>query len=226
MDNNAREFFLSVLDQASCIISSDPLAEQNEISEYMIQTAKPSSNVIADKPVLDEKEAARDCHRCNKWQNRRMYASPTLHSRPLILFIVPYPEGDRMFSPESQDYFYKWQKALHLEPGEIALSSIMRCPSAAFEPASADLCKSYLRDEMAELEPQNLVILSEAASRYMTRSRDDWSSMRRGRMFSINRIPSYCCISPSDLVADPALKRDAWEDLKAIARAIGIGNRL
>ncbi len=226
MDNSAREYFLSMLDQASCILLSDPLAESNEISEYKIQAEMASSYKSTEKPCSEDKEAAKDCHRCDKWQNRRMYASPTMHPHPLILFIVPYPEGDRMFSPESQDYFFKWQKALHLEPGEIALSSIMRCPSSAFDPASADLCKSYLREEMAELQPQNLVILSEAASRYMTRCRDEWSSMRRGRAFSINRIPSFCCISPSDLIMNPALKRDAWEDLKAIARAIGIGNRL
>lgn len=220
MDNTAREQFLSILDQASCAISGDPLAEYSDVFDYEVHAK-------AEQKVMPEPEdSAKDCHRCSRWQNRRMYASPTIHQNPLILFIAPYPEGDRIFSPQSQDYFYKWQLALHLEPSEIALSSIMRCPASSFDTSSADLCKGYLREEMVAMRPQNLVILSESAARYMTRCNDDWSAMRRGRSFSINRIPAYCSLSPYDLVSNASLKRDAWEDLKAIARAIGIGNRL
>ena len=223
MDNTAREIFLGILDQASCALAGDPLAEEHDIYDYSIEASASKAQPSADTGIPDRAE---DCHKCSLWQNRRLYAAPTLHKRPLILFIAPYPECDRIFSPASQDYFFKWQKALHLEPAEIALSSVIRCPSGSFDKASADLCKGYLRAEMAAIEPENLVILSESASRYMTRSQDEWSAMRRGRAFSINRIPSYCCLSPSDLVSDPSLKREAWEDLKAIARAIGIGSRL
>ncbi len=221
MDRSAREYYLSLLDEAAALFEGDNLREFSEINSYELKEQRiPTSSSSDDVDTPDR------CHRCNLCKGRLLYARPTLKEQPLILFIAPYAECDRIFSPESQKYFMLWQQALHLEPGEVALSTIIKCPAKSFDTESADLCKCYLRDEMTAIKPQNIVIFSEDASRYMTRSRDSWIDMRLGRAFNINRIRSFCMPSPSDMIRSKASKREVWEDLKAIARAIGIGDRL
>lgn len=221
MDKSAREYFLSLADEAAALLEGDSLRELSDINSYEIKES------ITPAPLAAEDVETPDrCHRCDLCKDRILYAKPTLRENPLILFIAPYAECDRIFSPESQKYFMLWQQALHLEPSEVALSTIIRCPAKSFNMENADLCKGYLRDEMTSIKPQNIVIFSEEASRYMTRSRDEWMRMRLGRVFNINRIRSFCMPSPDDMITGKASKREVWEDLKAIARAIGIGDRL
>lgn len=220
MDKNSREHFLHTLDEAAALFSSDSLREFSDISDYEIkESEKPQVAAIA-------KDGPEDCFECDLSRSRVLYAKPNLKPHPLILFIAPYAECDRIFSPESQSYYSKWLSALKLEPSEVALSTIIKCPANSFSESYANCCKHYLRDEMSSIAPKNIVILSEAASRYMTRCRDDWHSMRSGRAFSINRIRSFCLSSPSEMINGSVSKRDVWEDLKAIAREIGIGDRI
>lgn len=220
MDKSAREYYLSLIDEAEALVEGDALREFSDASYYEIKEQSIPASIEDDLDTPDK------CHRCSLCKKRILYAKPTIKEHPLILFIAPYAECDRIFTPESQKYFMLWQQALHLEPDEVALSTIIKCPANSFNTESADLCKSYLRDEMSSIKPKNIVIFSEDASRYMTRSRDQWINMRLGRAFSINRIRSFCMPSPSDMISGRASKREVWEDLKAIARAIGIGERL
>lgn len=221
MDKSAREYYLSLADEAAALFEGDNLREFSDINSYEIK-----ESAVSASPSIEDIDTPDRCHRCDLCKGRILYAKPTLKEQPLILFIAPYAECDRIFSPESQKYFMLWQQALHLEPGEVALSTIIKCPAKSFSIESAGLCKGYLRDEMSSIKPQNIVIFSEDASRYMTRSRNEWMKMRLGRVFNINRIRSFCMPSPDDMITGKASKREVWEDLKAIARAIGIGDRI
>ncbi|MBO5770976.1 MAG: hypothetical protein J6R23_06965 [Spirochaetales bacterium] len=217
MENNETlEYFLTLLDEAESLIKSDYLREESEINDYSL-TAK-QSEVLA---VLTDKEDVSSCHICPLYKNRRIYAEPIYSQMPKILFIAPFPEGDAILTPAAHDYFSKWYKAIHLERKDIALTTLIKCPSPLFTPDYANMCKKHVKEEMTAMRPKAMVLLGEDAARYMLRRQEDFDQIRQ-RRWIVNGIPVYCTYHPEDLVRNNSIKRAIWDDLQYIARELAL----
>lgn len=211
------EYFLSLLDEAESLIKGDVYRERKEIVQYSLQKKQETEN----KATSECFDAASSCHECPLFRNRHAYAEPLLSEHPSVLFIAPYPEGNTILSPAAHEYFVKWFKAIHLERKDVALTTLIKCPSPLFEQDYANKCKRHVKKEMESLRPKAMVLLGEDASRYMLRRRESFDAIRK-RRWLVNGIPVYCTYHPEDLVRNQALRRDIWEDLQLIAKELAI----
>lgn len=197
------EYFFSLLDEAAASISGDRLREYTSVYDYEI---KPHEEVADD---------ISSCHRCEGCFSRTVYAEPLLSPNPLLLFVLPSPEGVTMLSSASFDYFTKWIKAIGLELRNVALTSLIRCPVRNFSSEIADICKDYLREEMRSLKPEAIVLLGKDTASYMLRRPGSFDSIRL-HTYKVNGIKTFSTYAPSDLVRDRNLRVPIWEDLKFI----------
>ena len=83
------------------------------------------------------------------------------------------------------------------------------------EEAEANACKLHLRNQVALVRPQVIVLLGSTAAKNtlgteirITRDRGRWFE-RKGTWM----LPTY---HPSALLRDPAKKREAWEDMQTL----------
>ena len=217
MENkDALEYFLAILDEAECVLKGDSFRECSEIVEYSLKEKEAPKSKIC--PVDDEVSS---CHDCALFRNRRIYAEPIYSDKPAILFIAPYPEGDAILSPAAYDYFTNWFKAIQLERKDVALTTLIKCPSPLFASEYADKCKKHVKEEMMKLRPKAMVLLGEDAARYMLRKQDEFENLRQ-RRWIVNGIPVYCTYHPEDLVMNPTLRRPIWDDLQLIAKELAV----
>lgn len=223
MENNyAYEYFLELLDEGRRILEGDYLAERTELCSYEIkEIEKPAPSTV--KPVYEEDNIldASNCHDCPLYRNRRVYAEPLYTDNATIMFIVPNPDGDHLFSPPAYEYFTKWYKAITLERRDIALTALIKCPTSRFAASDADCCKRRVKGEMDYLKPKAMVLLGEEAARYMLRKTEPFDALRRKR-WVVNHIPVYCTYHPEELVKNRGLAKEIWGDLQFIAESMGI----
>ncbi len=214
-DNLTKEYFLKLLDEASQVVSGDKLSETHEHYEYTIQSSSQSN--------VEVSEEISQCHKCTSCFNRRLYAEPILRKNPLILFILPSPDGDTILSPESFSYFSKWLKAINLTLDQVALTSLIKCPVVSFDNVSADSCREYLKNEMKIVSPKSIVLLGASSAQYMLRRNQEYDEIRL-HTYKVNGIKTFTTYSPSDLVRDRSLRGKIWEDLKYISYILNQGD--
>lgn len=201
------EYFFSLLDEAVASINGDRLREYSGIYDYEI------------KPHEEVPDDISSCHRCDGCFSRTVYAEPLLSPEPVLLFVLPSPEGVTMLSSASFDYFTKWIKAIGLELKNVALTSLIKCPVRNFSPQIADTCKDYLREEMRRLKPKAIVLLGKDTASYMLRRTGTFDSIRL-HAYRINGIKTFTTYTPLDLVKDRNLRVHIWEDLKYIRESM------
>ena len=223
-DNFTESYFLSLIDDAERIVLSDPAGETIPFSEYTVKAKREEVQNKEDVLASIYKEAE-SCHSCSGYMQRSVFASPIVKSNAKVLFIAPYPEGTLIFSPESLQIFRAWWKlSLLLEEGEWALTTLIKCPAGKFSSESADMCRAYLRTEMAEMKPEAIVLMGEETARYMLRKNLPMNMLRQ-RRFVVNHIPVVVTYTPADYISDPSLKKPIWQDMLFIRKSIGTEER-
>ncbi len=212
-ENLTKECFLSLVDEAVSTLEGDTLMEEHARYDYTV------TGRADDAPSSDDISS---CHKCDACYMRRIYAEPVTVQNPRFLFILPFPEGDTLLTPESRSYYTKWLSAMGCDVRSAALSTLIKCPVQNFRKDAADICKDYLREEMKSMAPHSIVLLGEDTAAYMLRRALPLDSLRQ-HTYRINGIPAFCTYSPSDLVRDRGLRVKIWEDLKYIMKETGSG---
>ena len=222
-DKSTEAYLMSLIDDAIRIASSDPLGEDIPFVSYRLKERKMEKK--AEMPLEGLYREAASCHSCQGYEARRTFAEPVFRISPKVLFIAPQPEGQLIFSPDSQEIFIAWwKKSLLLTEREWALSTLIKCPTGGFRKDSADACRPFLREEMAAMKPEAMVLLGRDTAAYMLR-RDEPMDALRQRRFVVNHIPVYATYTPIDYMLNPGLKRAIWDDMLFIRRCIGTEER-
>ena len=72
------------------------------------------------------------------------------------------------------------------------------------------------------MNPQAILCLGKPASTLMTGQPDATMGALRGRFFFYDGIPMMCTYHPAAVLRDLSLKRAVWDDLKKLARYLGL----
>ncbi|MDD6049764.1 MAG: uracil-DNA glycosylase [Clostridiales bacterium] len=123
-------------------------------------------------------------------------------------------EGLAFVGPAGQ-LLTKMLAAISLPRDRVYICNIVKCRpprNRVPEDAEATACMLHLRNQVALIRPQVIVLLGSTAARHtigpevrITRDRGRWFE-RKGTWM----LPTY---HPSALLRDPAKKREAWEDM-------------
>jgi DNA polymerase len=114
--------------------------------------------------------------------------------------------------------------AMGLTRDEVFIANIVKCRppgNRAPQPEEAAACLPFLLDQIAILQPRVIITLGATALKYLigldqasvTRMRGTWLTVR-----GIDLMPTF---HPAFLLRQPARKREAWDDLKAVLARLG-----
>ena len=169
------------------------------------------------------------CTRC-KLCERRHHAVPGEGALdPPILFIGEGPGADedatgRPFVGRAGQLLDKMIAAIKLRREQVYIANIVKCrppENRQPEPDEVKACAPFLERQIAALRPRLICTLGLPATRALLPEVRAISAVR-GREFRFGPVPLVPTFHPAYLLRNPAAKPQAWEDLKSIARLIGM----
>ncbi len=120
-----------------------------------------------------------------------------------------------VFTKQEKDLLSNMIKAMGLSDDEVYLTSLVRCAGQG-EPSGDEVqaCLDFLNDELEIINPVAVVAMGVDAP-YLVATDVEFANLR-GIMRNLDDIPLMITHHPSALIKDPALKREAWEDMKKV----------
>ncbi|TNB46999.1 uracil-DNA glycosylase [Martelella lutilitoris] len=191
------------------------------------QFAAESARSLAElKTVLDGFSS------CNLKHNAR--STITLDAMPEsgILAICGYPAGDddRNGAPlagRAGSLFERMLAAIGLSREDVAVTTALpwRTPGDRSPTQSeVDICRPFLKRQIALAEPRHLLVLGNFASRMLIDA-DKTVFNLRGEWHALNvdshAVEALVTFSPTELLAAPANKKPAWQDLLSFRARLG-----
>lgn len=170
--------------------------------------------------LYDEIFACEKCELCRRIHNK-VPGQGDIHAR--LMFIGEGPGADEdmqglAFVGAAGQLLTKMIAAMGMTREEVYICNIVKCRPPQNRtpfPEEAAACLPYLREQVALVRPQVIVLLGATAARAVlgentriTRDRGVWVE-KKGVYF----MPTY---HPAALLRDESKKRDAWHDFKAV----------
>lgn len=220
MENSAREYFLSLLDDALRSVKDDSLGEENPFLDY---TLKEEEKKPEAERRLSVRERFLNCHACDGWMQRdERFSAGKGPLHPLVVFVAERTlPGGAMLTPSEGVMLNTWSSAIKLEKAkECYLTTLIKCPSDSN--TFHEECVSLLREQIRTLKPKVVLFLGPLALPLLncTTIQD-----ARKLVHEFEGVTAVMTYSPSQVERDPRLKAAVWEDLKKVAWYAGIKDR-
>ncbi len=213
--------------QEFCTDTSAPAAEVPEVR-------KPSGPVQADcNPVhsaswdelINSVLHCRSCVLCET----RTHAVPgegNINAELMFIGEGPGAEEDRTGRPfvgKAGQLLDKMIAAMKFSREEVYIANVVKCrPPENRQPSpdEAMACLGYLKRQIALIQPKAIVCLGGVALSFLLNENAGIMRMR-GKWLSFDGIPVMPTFHPAYLLRQESAKRDAWNDLKQVMRALG-----
>lgn len=115
-------------------------------------------------------------------------------------------------------------KGMNLQRSDVYIANILKCrPPSNRDPMpdEAANCLPYLERQIEILRPEHLCLLGRVAAQTLLETALPMSRLR-GRWHRYRNIPTIVTYHPAALLRNPAWKRETWEDLQMLMRAMGL----
>ena len=154
-----------------------------------------------------------------------------MHERPLVMVIGEGPgENEDLqglpFVGKAGQYLDKWLAAIGLSrETNVYITNTVKCrPPQNRDPYPEEktACFAYLKQQIALIRPASILCLGKPASTLMTGQPEASMNALHGRFFFHESIPMICTYHPAAVLRDLSLKRPVWDDLKKLARYLGL----
>jgi uracil-DNA glycosylase family 4 len=187
---------------------------------------------VETEPAVQPLEALRaelrDCRRCALSDSRGalVFGEGPAPARLMFIGDAPSAHDDadvRPFRGPAGALLDKMIEAMGLTRAEVHLTSVVRCrPENDRSPAADEVaaCRPHLEAHLRAVAPEVIVTLGELAAHCVLGTDQPLASLR-GRFaqaFGAQLMPT---LHPAELLASPAKKRLAWDDLKQVITALG-----
>ena len=172
------------------------------------------------------------CRRCGLCTTRKNVVFGTgCKDRPVVMVIGEGPgENEDIqglpFVGKAGQYLDRWLAAISLSrETNVYITNTVKCRPPQNRdpyPDEKSACNAYLRRQIQLVNPQAILCLGKPASTLMTGQPDATMGALRGRFFFYDGIPMMCTYHPAAVLRDLSLKRQVWDDLKKLARYLGL----
>ncbi|TYT73690.1 hypothetical protein FIM25_13700 [Desulfobotulus mexicanus] len=146
-----------------------------------------------------------------------------------VLFVDEMPdraalrEGSAM-GGEAGALLWKIVGAMKLNPDAVYVTHTRMCRLSPGQtsPSYASLpCRAFLSDVIRLLRPEVICALGERAGQLLSGENLPLHSLR-GRFLSFESLPLMITHHPADMLKDPGLKRDTWEDVRKVMEFLAL----
>lgn len=198
--------------------------------------APPSVQVDAatQPPTADSLELIRQevaaCQLCDELCSTRtqtVFGVGNPRARLCFLGEAPGADEDRQGEPfvgRAGQLLTKIIEACTLTREEVYILNVLKCrPPGNRNPAPHEVanCRGYLDRQLALIRPEYICALGTIAAQTLLET-DTPISRLRGKFQQYRGIPVLCTYHPAYLLRNPAAKKDVWEDMKVLMKAMGI----
>lgn len=170
------------------------------------------------------------CTRCPELvANRTQTVFGVGNVRPRLCFFGEAPGADEdkqgePFVGRAGQLLDKIIEAMTLKREEVYILNTLKCrpPNNRTPlPDEVENCRCYFTRQLEILRPEFLVCLGACAAQALLRTKESIGRLR-GRAHDYRGIKVYATYHPAYLLRNPPAKRDVWEDMKVVMKAMGL----
>jgi len=178
--------------------------------------------------VEDVRRELGDCLRCGLGPTRTNLVFGVGNAGAQLVFVGEAPGRDEdlkgePFVGEAGQLLTRIIQAMGFGRDEVYICNVLKCRPPNNRnplPAEIDACRPFLLRQLKAVGPRVIVALGTFAAQTLLNSREPISKLR-GRFHDYHGIPLMPTFHPAFLLRNPAMKRDVWEDMKAVMRLLG-----
>ncbi len=171
-----------------------------------------------------------DCQRCGLAASRTqlVYGVGNPNARLVLVGEAPGREEDLRGEPfvgEAGRLLDRILLAMGLQREEVYICNVLKCrPPNNRDPLPEEVatCEAFLNRQIAAIRPQVIVGLGRFAVHSLLKTRVPISQLR-GEWQTYRGIPLMPTYHPAYLLRNPEGKREVWEDMKSVLRAMNAG---
>jgi len=169
-----------------------------------------------------------DCRRCRLSEKRKniVFGAGDSHAKLMFVGEGPGYDEDQMGEPfvgAAGKLLTKIIEAIHHTREQVYICNIIKCrPPGNRNPMSDEIetCFPFLKRQIASVKPDIICALGTFAAQTLLETKSPISKLR-GSFYDYmgaKVLPTY---HPAYLLRNPEKKRDVWEDMKKLMKALG-----
>lgn len=185
---------------------------------------------VAKKETLAQiRQELGDCRRCKLAAHRSNIVFGSGHAGARLVFIGEGPGYDEdqqglPFVGAAGGLLTRIIEAIKLNRDQVYICNIVKCrPPGNRNPESdeVDTCYPFLKRQLKAIAPEYICALGGIAAQTLLNTSKPISKLR-GRFHDYHGISLLPTYHPAYLLRNPGKKRDVWEDMKMLMKAMGI----
>jgi uracil-DNA glycosylase len=170
-----------------------------------------------------------DCRRCRLADKRTHIVFGEGNPEARLVFVGEGPGFDedrqgRPFVGAAGQLLTKIIEAMHLRREDVYIANIIKCRPPKNRnplPEEIDTCSPFLERQLAAIRPEYICALGTFAAQTLLDTEVPISRLR-GRFHDYNGMKVLPTFHPAYLLRNPERKRDVWEDIQILMRAMDI----
>lgn len=183
-----------------------------------------SKNIKLPNNLIELKKSVEHCYLCDlaKCRKNILFGYGNVNSKLMFIYDEPTKTEDELgihYSGKSGELLVKMIENVLLVPKEeVYITTLVKCKSLS-SPGSQNIevCSDYLLKQIELIKPKLIIALGEKTTHYLTKNGDNFSQIRGKELF-FNNIPLIATFSPSFLLRNPSLKKEAYYDMLKIKK--------
>ncbi|MBM4305568.1 MAG: uracil-DNA glycosylase [Deltaproteobacteria bacterium] len=173
-----------------------------------------------------------DCKRCKLHRTRRMLVFGEGSKKARLMLIGEGPGYDedvqgRPFVGKAGQLLTKILQSIEIPREEVYITNIIKCrppQNRNPEPDEIESCHPFLLKQIQTIRPHIICALGTFAAQTLLRT-DAKITALRGKVYDFAGIQLFPTYHPAYLLRNPEKKREVWEDMKLIAKALADNER-
>lgn len=169
-----------------------------------------------------------DCKRCKLARTRSRIVFGAGNPAAELVFVGEAPgfEEDRQGLPfvgRAGQLLTKIIEAIDLRREDVYICNVLKCrppDNRNPEPEEVETCSPFLRAQLGVIRPKVVCCLGTFAAQTVLGKKDPISKLR-GQFHEIDGVQYMATFHPAYLLRNPDKKREVWEDMKRVRRALG-----
>ena len=169
------------------------------------------------------------CERCPLAETRTNVVFGEGHPRARLMFIGEAPGGDedkqgRPFVGRAGQLLTKIIESIGLERKDVFIANILKCrPPGNRNPLPSEIaaCSPYLIKQIELIRPEVICALGKFAAQTLLNTETPISRLR-GTFYDFRGIKLMPTYHPAYLLRNPGGKKEVWEDMKSLAKELGL----
>lgn len=172
---------------------------------------------------------APDCKLCKlcKGRTQLVIGEGNLKAKLVIVGEAPGEQEDlsgRPFVGRAGQLLDKMLDAIGLSRQDVYICNVVKCrppDNRNPEPDEIEACSPFLFHQIDSIQPTVIMALGKFSAQTLLKSETRISELR-GKFFEYRGAKLIPTFHPAYLLRNPAAKKEAWDDLKAVAKEMGL----